>query len=71
LRPRPRGRPSGKDLLTSFNAGTRPGFRGCRTVIADLAPRLEKGDALIDGGNSYNIDDIRRAEELKASARAS
>jgi 6-phosphogluconate dehydrogenase len=34
-------------------------------VIADLAPRLEKGDILIDGGNSYYIDDIRRANELK------
>jgi 6-phosphogluconate dehydrogenase len=34
--------------------------------LADLAPRLEKGDILIDGGNSYYIDDIRRAKELKA-----
>lgn len=34
--------------------------------IADLAPRLESGDTLIDGGNSYYIDDIRRAKELKA-----
>jgi 6-phosphogluconate dehydrogenase len=33
--------------------------------IADLVPRLEKGDILIDGGNSYYIDDIRRAKELK------
>ncbi len=35
-------------------------------VIADLAPRLEKGDILIDGGNSYYIDDIRRSKELAA-----
>src|ERR1700732_1613297 len=32
--------------------------------IADLLPHLERGDILIDGGNSYYIDDIRRAREL-------
>src|SRR5262245_40549405 len=32
--------------------------------IADLTPLLERGDILIDGGNSYYIDDIRRAKEL-------
>jgi 6-phosphogluconate dehydrogenase len=32
--------------------------------IADLLPLLEPGDALIDGGNSYYVDDIRRAREL-------
>jgi len=32
--------------------------------IADLLPLLAKGDILIDGGNSYYIDDIRRAKEL-------
>ena len=31
--------------------------------IADLLPLLEAGDILIDGGNSYYIDDIRRAKE--------
>jgi 6-phosphogluconate dehydrogenase len=36
------------------------------TTIADLLPLLEKGDVLIDGGNSYYIDDIRRAKELAA-----
>jgi 6-phosphogluconate dehydrogenase len=35
-------------------------------TIGDLLPLLERGDILIDGGNSYYIDDIRRAEELKA-----
>jgi 6-phosphogluconate dehydrogenase len=35
-------------------------------AIADLLPHLEKGDILIDGGNSYYVDDIRRAEELAA-----
>jgi 6-phosphogluconate dehydrogenase len=35
-------------------------------AIADLLPHLEAEDILIDGGNSYYIDDIRRAKELKA-----
>ncbi|MEZ4459017.1 MAG: decarboxylating 6-phosphogluconate dehydrogenase [bacterium] len=34
-------------------------------VIADLAPLLEAGDTIIDGGNSYYIDDIRRAKDLR------
>jgi 6-phosphogluconate dehydrogenase len=34
--------------------------------IADLVPLLERGDCIIDGGNSYYIDDIRRAGELRA-----
>jgi 6-phosphogluconate dehydrogenase len=33
-------------------------------TIADLMPHLESGDILIDGGNSYYVDDIRRAKEL-------
>jgi 6-phosphogluconate dehydrogenase len=33
--------------------------------IADLLAHLEPGDILIDGGNSYYVDDIRRAKELK------
>jgi 6-phosphogluconate dehydrogenase len=33
-------------------------------TIADLIPHLEQGDVVIDGGNSYYIDDIRRAKEL-------
>ena len=35
-------------------------------TIADLLPHLEAGDILIDGGNSYYVDDIRRAKELRA-----
>jgi 6-phosphogluconate dehydrogenase len=35
-------------------------------TIADLVPHLEAGDILIDGGNSYYVDDIRRASELAA-----
>jgi 6-phosphogluconate dehydrogenase len=33
-------------------------------VIKDVVPLLQAGDALIDGGNSYYIDDIRRARDL-------
>jgi 6-phosphogluconate dehydrogenase len=33
-------------------------------TIASLVPHLEAGDTIIDGGNSYYIDDIRRAKEL-------
>jgi 6-phosphogluconate dehydrogenase len=33
-------------------------------TIADVLPHLEAGDILIDGGNSYYVDDIRRAKEL-------
>jgi 6-phosphogluconate dehydrogenase len=35
-------------------------------TIRDLLPDLEAGDILIDGGNSYYVDDIRRAKELKS-----
>jgi 6-phosphogluconate dehydrogenase len=34
------------------------------STVAELGARLEPGDALIDGGNSYYRDDIRRAGEL-------
>ncbi len=33
-------------------------------TIADLEPHLDPGDVIIDGGNSYYIDDIRRAKAL-------
>jgi hypothetical protein len=35
-------------------------------TIAELMPLLDPGDILIDGGNSYYVDDIRRAKELAA-----
>jgi 6-phosphogluconate dehydrogenase len=35
-------------------------------TVADLLPLLAKDDILIDGGNSYYVDDIRRAKELAA-----
>ncbi len=34
-------------------------------VLEEVAPMLEPGDILIDGGNSYYHDDIRRAAALK------
>jgi len=33
-------------------------------TIADLLPHMNAGDILIDGGNSYYVDDIRRAKDL-------
>ena len=33
-------------------------------TLAGILPLLEPGDILIDGGNSYYVDDIRRAKEL-------
>jgi 6-phosphogluconate dehydrogenase len=36
------------------------------STVHDLADRLESGDAIIDGGNSYYRDDIRRAAELES-----
>ncbi len=35
-------------------------------TIDDLAPRLVPGDTVLDGGNSYYVDDIRRAKQLEA-----
>jgi 6-phosphogluconate dehydrogenase len=35
-------------------------------TLADLLPHLDEGDTVIDGGNSYYVDDIRRAQELAA-----
>jgi 6-phosphogluconate dehydrogenase len=34
------------------------------STIDELLPLLEKGDTIIDGGNSYYIDDIRRAKHI-------
>ncbi len=35
------------------------------STLKELTPRLQKDDVVIDGGNSYYIDDIRRAKELE------
>jgi 6-phosphogluconate dehydrogenase len=34
-------------------------------TLRELAGKMQPGDIIIDGGNSYYIDDIRRAKELK------
>jgi 6-phosphogluconate dehydrogenase len=33
-------------------------------VVSELAPHLEAGDTIVDGGNSYYVDDLRRSAEL-------
>jgi 6-phosphogluconate dehydrogenase len=33
--------------------------------LAELAPKMQKDDTIIDGGNSYYIDDIRRQKDLR------
>ena len=35
------------------------------STVDDLAQRFERGDIIVDGGNSYYIDDIRRAKSLR------
>ena len=35
-------------------------------TLGDLVSRMQAGDIIIDGGNSYYVDDIRRANELKS-----
>ncbi len=35
------------------------------SVLGDLAPHLGEGDTIIDGGNSYYVDDLRRSSELR------
>jgi 6-phosphogluconate dehydrogenase len=40
---------------------------GVDSTIQQLAPKLQRGDILIDGGNSYYIDDIRRSKQLRQS----
>jgi 6-phosphogluconate dehydrogenase len=37
------------------------------STVKELTPRLQKDDVVIDGGNSYYIDDIRRSKELASS----
>src|SRR5213595_4040851 len=35
------------------------------SVVGELAPHLEQGDTIVDGGNSYYVDDLRRSGELR------
>jgi 6-phosphogluconate dehydrogenase len=34
-------------------------------VVGELAPHLDDGDTIVDGGNSYYVDDLRRQHELR------
>jgi len=36
------------------------------STLSELLPHLDAGDTVIDGGNSYYVDDIRRSRELAA-----
>ncbi len=36
-------------------------------MLAQLLPLLDEGDLIVDGGNSYYVDDLRRAQQLRAS----
>jgi len=36
------------------------------SIVGELAPHLERGDTIVDGGNSYYVDDLRRSHELGA-----
>jgi 6-phosphogluconate dehydrogenase len=66
---------TGADSVTAFVAALKPPRVLWLMVpaalvdqeLAALAPHLSPGDIVIDGGNSYYHDDIRRAGELKAS----
>jgi 6-phosphogluconate dehydrogenase (decarboxylating) len=40
-------------------------------AIATLATRLQPGDTIVDGGNTHDKDDLRRARELRERGRSS
>ncbi len=66
---------TGSDSLDDFTsklAGPRAVWLMVPAAVVDgtleqLVPRLQKDDIVIDGGNSYYIDDIRREKELLAN----
>jgi 6-phosphogluconate dehydrogenase len=35
------------------------------SIVGELAPHLSEGDTIVDGGNSYYVDDLRRSRELR------
>jgi 6-phosphogluconate dehydrogenase len=45
-----------------------PAGNAVDSVIKELKPLLQKGDIIIDGGNSHYIDTLRRIKELKEIA---
>jgi 6-phosphogluconate dehydrogenase len=42
-----------------------PAGEATEQTVQALAQRMEKGDIIIDGGNSYFKDDVRRSQQLK------
>ena len=55
------------EIIAAFLGETRPTRRAAGVVdaaIADITPLLAPGDVIIDGGNSYYVDDLRRAKAL-------
>ena len=45
-----------------------PAGAATESTVQKVAAHLQAGDTIIDGGNSYFKDDVRRANELKAKA---
>ncbi len=63
---------SPEDFLASLERPRRimmmvPAGKPVDSAIAGLKPHLERGDLLVDGGNSYFIDTERRSAELEAA----
>lgn len=61
-----------KDLVDCLKSPRKimmlvPAGKPVDSVINEITPLLEKGDILIDGGNSHYTDTIRRIEQLKGS----
>jgi 6-phosphogluconate dehydrogenase len=64
---------TGSDSLDAFIAKLQPPralwvmvpAAAVDSVLAQVVPKLQRDDVIIDGGNSYYIDDIRRAGELR------
>ena len=64
------GSSSLEDLISKLKAPRAvwimvPAGGPTEATVQKLAQHLESGDAIIDGGNSYFKDDVRRANELK------
>jgi 6-phosphogluconate dehydrogenase len=64
------GASSLEDLATKLSAPRAvwvmvPSGEITEKTVADVAAALDAGDAIVDGGNSYYRDDIRRAEKLR------
>ena len=68
----PRERPSLDDFVSKLTAPRAVWLMvpaaAVDGMLAELARSLQPGDIVIDGGNSYYIDDIRRAKELEPAA---